>query len=221
MNYFKLLELLTPVAKTYPCESGVQACSNAVQVFGGYGFTEDFPVEQYYRDVRITPIYEGTTGIQSLDLLGRKVLMENGEALKLMYAEITDTISLGKEVGSLENYCIELKNHLTGLQSVTSHLTSVAQGGDVELFLSDANLYMEQFSLVVIAWQWLKMGIAAKQKMLVTSGDDLETMAFLESKIQTMKYFFHYELPKTNALSKRLLDSEVITILKEKDLAFA
>lgn len=220
-KYFQLLELLTPVAKTYPCESGVQVCSNAVQVFGGYGFTEDFPVEQYYRDIRITPIYEGTTGIQSLDLLGRKVLMGKGAAIKLLYNEIFDTIGLATNVEGLADYAGELKCELADLQLVTKHLAGVAQGGDVELFLSDANLYMEQFSLVVIGWQWLKMGLAAKQKMLVTSADDSDAMAFLESKIQTMKYFFHYELPKTMALSKRLMDSEVITVLKDKDLTFA
>lgn len=218
-RYFKLLELLTPVAKTYPCEAGVQACSSAVQVFGGYGFTEDFPVEQYYRDIRITPIYEGTTGIQSLDLLGRKVLMEKGAAIKLLYNEIFATVTEATSVEGLANYAGELKTELADLQMVTTHLAKVAQGGDVELFLSDANLYMEQFSLVTIAWQWLKMGVAAKRKLLATSGENSDEINFLESKIQTMKYFFHYELPKTMALSKRLMDAEEITILREKDVA--
>jgi len=80
--YHDLLELLTPIAKTYPSEMGITSISNGLQVLGGYGFCSEFPLQQYYRDIRITSLYEGTTGIQSLDLLGRKVVMKNGEAMR-------------------------------------------------------------------------------------------------------------------------------------------
>ena len=89
---FLMLEILTPIVKTYPTEAGIVSVSNALQVFGGYGFTMDFDAQQYYRDIRIMSIYEGTTGIQSMDLLGRKVPMQSGKALMLLAAEISKTL---------------------------------------------------------------------------------------------------------------------------------
>ena len=208
-----LVELLTPIAKTFPCEYGMLAISDAVQCFGGYGFTEDFPVEQFYRDIRITPIYEGTTGIQSQDLLGRKVPMENGKAMQILAEEAGNTIKQAISDEKLSKYAILLKNSLEKLQKVTMHLMGIAGSGDIERYLSDATLYMELFSLNVVAWQWLKQGIIARQKLSESTIDN----DFYESKIHTMKYFFHYQLPKTDGLATRLTDTEVLTIVSEKE----
>ncbi len=208
-----LVELLTPIAKTFPCEYGMLAISDAVQCFGGYGFTEDFPVEQFYRDIRITPIYEGTTGIQSQDLLGRKVPMENGKAMQFLAEEAGNTIKQAISDEKLSKYAILLKNSLEKLQKVTMHLMGIAGSGDIERYLSDATLYMELFSLNVVAWQWLKQGIIARQKLSESTIDN----DFYESKIHTMKYFFHYQLPKTDGLATRLTDTEVLTIVSEKE----
>ncbi len=216
-QYTLLLELLTPVAKTYPCESGMRVTSDAVQVFGGYGFTQDFPAEQFYRDIRITPIYEGTTGIQSQDLLGRKVPMGNGKALMLLSEEIKATITAAMEHDELKKYAGMLAKEGERLQKVTMHLMGIAATGDVERYLSDATLYMELFSINVVAWQWLKQAVVAKQKMLVTSGDS-DDMTFYESKVHTMKYYFHYEVPKSVGYATRLMDEEVLTIETEKEL---
>jgi alkylation response protein AidB-like acyl-CoA dehydrogenase len=215
-KYHLLLELLTPIAKTYPCESGLRVTSDALQCFGGYGFTEDFPIEQYYRDIRITPIYEGTTGIQSQDLLGRKVIAENGAALKLLAGEIQKTIDEAMAYDHLKKYANELSAEIKNLSTITRHLISVAATGDTERFLSDATLYMELSGLVTIAWQWLKIGVVAQKKP--ATSDDLKS--FYESKIHTMKFFYHYELPKTSGLSKRLLDEEVLTIDQGTDFQF-
>lgn len=217
-KYTLLLELLTPIAKTYPCESGMRVTSDGVQVFGGYGFTQDFPAEQFYRDIRITPIYEGTTGIQSQDLLGRKVTLGNGKAMMLLSEEIKATVMAAMEHDELKKYAGILVKEGERLQKVTIHLLGIAQTGDVERFLSDATLYMELFSINIIAWQWLKQGVVAKQKMLVTSGDS-DDMTFYESKVHTMKYFFHYEVPKTVGCATRLMDEEVLTIMTEKEFA--
>lgn len=216
-KYHLLLELLTPIAKTYPCEAGMRVTSDALQCFGGYGFTEDFPAEQYYRDIRITPIYEGTTGIQSQDLLGRKVPMNGGKASQLLAQEVGATIKEALQFDDLKKYAITLKTEGERLQKVTMHLLGVAGTGDVERFLSDATLYMELFSTNVIAWQWLKQAVVAKQKMLITSADS-DDMAFYESKLHTMKYFFHYEVPKTLGLEVRLMDEEVLTIENGKEV---
>jgi alkylation response protein AidB-like acyl-CoA dehydrogenase len=210
-----LLELLTPIAKTYPCEMGVVATSNALQCFGGYGFTEDFPAEQYYRDIRITPIYEGTTGIQSQDLLGRKVPMHGGKAMKLLAKEIGSTVQAAMTFEDLKPYAQMLVTEGERLQKVTMHLLGIAGAGDVERFLSDATLYMELFGINVVAWQWLKQAVVAKQALLTQNleGDEL---AFYESKLHTMRFFFHYEVPKTLGLAVRLQDPEVFTIESEK-----
>lgn len=210
-KYHLLVELLTPIVKTYPCESGMRVTSDALQCFGGYGFTEDFPVEQYYRDIRITPIYEGTTGIQSQDLLGRKVPMAGGKGMMLLAEEISKTIKEALAFDDLKKYALILKTEAERMQRVTMYLLGIAGTGDVERFLSDATLYMEFASINVIAWQWLKQAIVAKQKMLITSADSND-MAFYESKVHTMKYFFHYEVPKNLGLEVRLMDTEVLTI---------
>lgn len=219
--YASMLDLLTPVVKTYPCEAGMRSTNDALQVFGGYGFTEDFPAEQYYRDIRITPIYEGTTGIQSQDLLGRKVSAEYGANFRLFTAEIKELVKEAKDIESLQKYASRLTEEVAELEKVTTHLMKKAVMGDIELFLSDANLYMEVFSNVTIAWQWLKMGMVATQKLLITSGDDTDALSFYESKLQTMKYYFHYEVPKTKGLIERLLDEEVITLLRGEEIGLA
>lgn len=216
-NYHLLLEILTPMAKTYPSEMGVLATSLAVQTFGGYGFTEDFPVEQYYRDIRITPIYEGTTGIQAQDLLGRKMTMKGGKAAQLLFAEIGKTIAEAANYDELKPYADKLKVELKQTQEVFMTLMPHAMS-DVERYLSDATLFLELMGIVTIAWQWLKQAVVAKQTLL-TQNPQGDEEAFYESKIHTMKFFFHYEVPKTLGLAVRLKDPEVLTILTEKELA--
>jgi alkylation response protein AidB-like acyl-CoA dehydrogenase len=217
-NAFLLLDLLMPVAKSFPSEMGVQSVSQSLQTFGGYGFTEDFPVEQLYRDIRITPIYEGTTGIQAQDLLGRKMTMKGGKAPQLLFAEISSTIAQASTLDDLKPYADQLATELKRVQEVMMSLMPHAQKGDIERYLSDATLFLEMFGIVVVAWQWLKQAVVARQALLTQNpqGDDL---AFYEGKIHTMKFYFHYEVPKTLGLAVRLKDTEVLTIISEKELA--
>ncbi|QJW90952.1 acyl-CoA dehydrogenase [Spirosoma taeanense] len=217
-NAFLILDLLMPVAKSFPSEMGVQSVSQSLQTFGGYGFTEDFPVEQLYRDIRITPIYEGTTGIQAQDLLGRKMTMQGGKAPKLLFAEIGKTIAEASRFDDLKPYADQLTAELKRTQDVIASLMPHALKGDTERYLADATLFLELFGIVVVAWQWLKQADVARQALLTQNpqGDDL---AFYEGKIHTMKFFFHYEVPKTLGLAQRLTDTEVLTIVSEKELA--
>ena len=212
-----LLEILTPMAKTYPSEMGVLSTSQSVQTFGGYGFTEDFPVEQYYRDIRITPIYEGTTGIQAQDLLGRKMTMKGGKAAQLLFAEISKAIADASTYDELKPYADKMKAELKQAQDVMIALMPHALS-DVERYLSDATLFLEMMGNIVVAWQWLKQATVATRTLLTQNpqGDEL---AFYEGKIHTMKYFFHYEIPKNLGLAVRLKDTEVLTIVTEKELA--
>ena len=187
-----------------------------MQVFGGAGYCEDFPAERLYRDIRITTIYEGTTGIQSLALLGRNITMKNGKAAMAVFQEIMKDIEAAKTYDDLKKYADQLASKAQELQKVTQHLVmNFAMKGQVERFLADATLYMEFFSLVAVGWQWLNQATAAKQA-LVTGNVEGDDLTFYESKLHTMRYFFAYELPKTLGLAARLTDDEVLTIPEEE-----
>ncbi len=208
------LDLLTPLVKVYPSEEGIRSVSNGLQIFGGYGYTEDFPLEQMARDMRITTLYEGTTGIQSMDLLGRKILMENGAAAKILFEKVTETIELANTHDELKKYAAILGNEMQELQGITMHLAGFAMKGELKRFLADANLFMEYFCIITVAWQWLKQGTIAKQKLL-TANPSPEDVTFYESKIHTMKFFFHYEVPRGAGLKTRLMDTEMLTMCKD------
>jgi butyryl-CoA dehydrogenase len=214
-KYHLLLEILTPIAKSYPSEMGVHAISQGLQCLGGSGYCDDYPLEQYYRDCRIHPIHEGTTGIQGMDLLGRKVIMENGRAFKLFISELQETITAAAEYKALDKYAAELNQALTELREVTHHLISIARQQGPEAFLADATLYLEFFSLVTIGWQWLLQGIAVQKAL---EGDAAKKdFNFYQGKMFTLRYFFAYELPKALGLAKRLLDDDRLTVEMQTD----
>ena len=209
-RYELLLDLLTPVAKSYPSETGIISVSQGLQILGGYGYCQEFPLEQYYRDIRIHPIHEGTTGIQALDLLGRKVVMKDGQALRLYFEEVHATIQDAAPYEELRPYGERLKEALERLQTVTMHRVQFAMRGDVERFLADATLYLELFGIIAVAWQWLIQGLVAQR------GSESHCSAldkqFYEGKLHTMRYFFHYEVPKTYGLASRLMESDGLTV---------
>jgi butyryl-CoA dehydrogenase len=215
-NYNLLLELLTPITKTYPAEKGIEATSNAIQILGGYGFCADFMPQQYYRDIRIISIYEGTTGIQSLDLLGRKITMKNGKALQLLAAEIQETIKAANKYTELQDASNTLLENLGLTQKVIGYLMPHAMSGNYERFLADATIFMDFFSTIVIGWQWLKTAVAAKISLENLNGD--QTSGFYESKIHTMKFFYLYEMTKTKSMAKIIMNDKQLTITATKDL---
>jgi butyryl-CoA dehydrogenase len=209
-NYKLLLDFLTPIVKTFPTEFGLQSVSQGMQIFGGGGYCEDYPLEKLYRDIRITTIYEGTTGIQSQALLGRNITMKNGKAAMAFFQEVQKGISEAQTYDELKKYAAKLGEAVMSIQKVTQHLVSYAMKGDVERFLADATLYMEAFGIVTVAWQWLLQGTVAKQALL-KGGLIEDDVRFYESKLHTMKFYFAYELPKIQGLVTRLLDEEVLT----------
>jgi alkylation response protein AidB-like acyl-CoA dehydrogenase len=213
-----LLDLLTPVAKSYPSEMGIPAVSAGLQILGGYGYCDEFPLEQFYRDARIHPIHEGTTGIQGITLLGRNVTMKNGQAFKLFLGEVQATVKRAEEVPELKPYAQELKEVLDKLTKITLHLIGIAQSKGPDVFLADSTLYLEFFGIVSIAWQWLLQAIyiqnALNTKPSGAEGD------FYQGKFYTFRYFFRYELPKIEGLAKRLMDGDGLTV-EMKDEYFA
>jgi len=213
-KYHLLLEMIIPIVKTYPSEAGAVAVNNGLQVLGGYGFCTDFILQQYYRDIRISSLYEGTTGIQSQDLLGRKVPMNNGKALELLSGEIMKTIQEASGEESLQSYAKTLGGKLQLTQKVLGHLMPHAMKGDYERYLADATIFMEFLSLILVGWTWLDIGLNATKGL---NADGKYSKEFYESKIHTMKYFYTYELPKTSGLSEILLNTESITIKKDSE----
>ena len=216
-RYGLVLDLLTPIAKTYPSEMGVLSVSTGLQCLGGYGYCDEFPLEQYYRDVRIHPIHEGTTGIQGMDLLGRKVVMKNGQAVMVYLEEVGKTIAEAKEVEGLQDAAGALEGALETLKDVTMHLTGIAMEGKVELFLADATVYLEFFGIIAIAWQWLIQAIVAKKAL--AAGPTEAEANFYEGKLCTFRFFYGYELPKIAGLATRLKNSDGLTI-EMKDTYF-
>ena len=205
-----LLDLLTPVAKSYPSENSILSTSMAIQCLGGYGYCDDFPVEQYFRDTRIHPIHEGTTGVQGMDLLGRKVRMHNGKAFDLFVEEVRKVIAAGREDSLSAPYAATLEASLEELVQVTDALRARAVSEGIAVYLADATLYLEYFSLVAVAWQWLRQVMAADRGL--AGKPSKSDTNFYNGKLFSARYFFHYELPKTKALVARLLDTDTVTL---------
>ncbi|RJX34731.1 MAG: acyl-CoA dehydrogenase [Desulfarculus sp.] len=208
-RYALLLDLITPVVKSYPSEMGILSTSTGLQILGGYGYCDEFPLEQYYRDVRIHPIHEGTTGIQAMDLLGRKAVMHQGRALALFREEVEATLQAAQAHDELKPYAQRLRQALDLLQEATQAKLALAAKGQIEVFLADATLYLELFGLVAVAWQWLLQGLAAAAAL--AGGPSAGEADFYQGKLMTMRYFFHYELPKAAGLHARLLEDDGLT----------
>ncbi|WP_150451696.1 acyl-CoA dehydrogenase [Arenibacter lacus] len=209
-KYEYLLEIITPIVKTYPSEAGARAVSNGLQVLGGYGFCSDYILQQYYRDIRIYSIYEGTTGIQSQDLLGRKVLMDNGKALEFLLNEIHTTITEAIAMDSLIPYAKILGDKIKLIQEVTAYLMPIAKQGDYERFLADATVFMEFMGNLVLGWVWLDIALKAESDL--RAKDKTYSTPFYQSKIHAMKFYFKYELIKTNALADIIMHKDGLTL---------
>ncbi len=182
-----LLEVLTPIAKSWPSEWCLEANSLAIQVHGGYGYTRDFPVEQYWRDNRLNMIHEGTHGIQATDLLGRKVLMDNGRGLQLLAARINDTVQHAIQQPALAAHANALAAALQRVGAATK--AAWATGNPAEA-LANAVPYMQAFGHTVLAWIWLDVAWAA------LNHDAAQTQPTTVGRLAATRYFFHYELPK-------------------------
>ncbi len=211
-----LLDLLTPVVKSFPSEMGQASVSAGLQILGGYGYTDEFPLEQLLRDMRIHPIHEGTTGIQGMDLLGRKVMMNEGRALAEFERQVRADIKAARGDDTLAECAGRLEEALGLLLAATEAKRAVAARGEVERFLADATLYLELFGLVAVGWQWLLQGGAAQRGL--AAGPGPAGAAFYRGKLQVMRYFFHYELPRAAGLARRLGEDDGLTAAMDEGL---
>ena len=182
-----LLEVLTPIAKSWPSEWCLEANSLAIQVHGGYGYTRDFPVEQYWRDNRLNMIHEGTHGIQAMDLLARKVLMENGRGLQLLAGRINATIERAIQVPDLAVHANALGQALAQVGAATKAAWATGNPTDA---LANAVPYLQAFGHTVLAWIWLDVALTAQ------AAPDSPART---GRLAATRFFFHYELPKIGA----------------------
>jgi len=188
-----LLEVLTPIAKSWPSEWCLEANSLAIQVHGGYGYTRDFPVEQYWRDNRLNMIHEGTHGIQALDLLGRKVLMESGAGLGLLGARVATTAAAAAPT-PLASQALAVG---AAVERVAAATRSAWSTGIPEEALANATPYLQAFGHVVVAWIWLDVALAAQRAL--EQGGGAQGVDFHRGKLQAARYFAEFELPKIDA----------------------
>jgi butyryl-CoA dehydrogenase len=179
-----LLEVLTPIVKSFPSEWCLEANSLAIQIHGGYGYTRDFPVEQYWRDNRLNMIHEGTHGIQAMDLLGRKVLMENGRGLQLLAERMMATSAKAEAAWGPEAAALR-----DALKQVGQATQQAWDGAEPAQALANAVPYLQAFGHTVIAWIWLDVAHSL--------GDDSSAAA--QGRRAACRYFFRYELPKIGA----------------------
>ncbi|GKX35443.1 MAG: acyl-CoA dehydrogenase [Rhizobiaceae bacterium MnEN-MB40S] len=187
-----LLEMLTPIVKSWPSEFGLRANESAVQVFGGAGYTRDYPVERLYRDNRLNHIHEGTRGIQGLDLLGRKVPMEGGKAFRLLMKKISASVAEASNVEALRESAQALEKWSRLAAETTASMGAKAGEVDAETYLANATIYLDMLGHVVVGWLWLKQAQAAL-RALETGGE--ADPDYYEGKVAACRYFFRYELP--------------------------
>lgn len=188
-----LLDLLTPIVKSWPGEFCLEANKHAIQILGGAGYTTDYPVERFYRDNRLNPIHEGAHGIHGIDLLGRKVTMGEGAAFKAFTREVELTIAQASGEAELFVHANQLAQVLKVLEDTTEALIKIRDDGEVTLFLANASIYLDTFGHIVIAWMWLRQAIAASAHVDAASAADID---FYQGKLRACQYFYRYELNK-------------------------
>ncbi|MEN8719473.1 MAG: acyl-CoA dehydrogenase [Oceanococcaceae bacterium] len=205
------LAILTPVIKGWISHFSLDANYWGLQILGGYGYTRDYPLERIYRDNRLNPIHEGTNGIQSLDLLGRKVLHDRGAGLQLLMTRMQATISAALEASAPLVACARQLTAACGRVGTCSQALGAAMAaGKVDEALANSWEYLEMLGHLVIGWTWLRQALAAEQALAAPDG---HSSAFLQGKITTCEWFFRHELPKIERQAA-LLESLDITALR-------
>ncbi|WP_285361148.1 acyl-CoA dehydrogenase [Pseudomonas sp. fls2-241-TYG-175] len=188
----ELLDLLTPIVKSWPSEFCLKANELAIQILGGHGYTREYPVEQHYRDNRLNPIHEGTHGIQSLDLVGRKLAQNGGAGLKQLVSLIADTAQRASAHSQLDHLRQPLEQLVTALQGVTVGLLTDLAQGKVNVALANSALYLKAFGHTVIGWRWLEQAIRAEEGLSRGNAADVD---FYKGKLQAARYFLTWEVP--------------------------
>jgi alkylation response protein AidB-like acyl-CoA dehydrogenase len=212
-RYQGLIDLLIPVAKGYVTDKAFEVCSLGVQVYGGYGYIREYPMEQLLRDCRITPIYEGTNGIQAMDLLGRKLGMNKGKPIMDLLGEVQQTIATAKSISSLQDVSVKVEAAVNKLGEVALHIGQTGMSPDTRMnAFAHAYPFMEVFGDLVLAWLLLWRACIAAQNL--ENGAKKKDLAFYEGQIKSAEFFAHSILPVSLGKMNVILaaDSAVVDI---------
>lgn len=188
-----LLEMLTPIVKSWPSEYCLEANKLAIQVLGGYGYTRDFPVEQYYRDNRLNLIHEGTNGIQAIDFVGRKIRMRDGAGLALLADRIGQDIRKAT-APALAEFATQLRVDLDRVLATTKDIIGNAKPGQMGRYLANAASCLDMYGHLVIAWMWLRQAMAAHKRL--DAGNAGAAEAFLQGKLAACRFFYRHEMKR-------------------------
>jgi len=200
-----LLDVLTPVAKTWPSERGIESTSLAIQVLGGYGYSPEYPVERHFRDQRLNPIHEGTTGIQGLDLLGRKLRLNGGAGLQIFLDAIARETAAAGEIAAVHDETTALSGACDVLARVTRTLLDAQGTLGPERALAESTAFLDAFGTIAVAWRWL-----AQARVAASAPPD----DFYAGKLAACRYFFRYELaPAVDTLERLALLDDLIFAL--------
>jgi len=214
---FTLLDLITPMVKSFPSKYGLRANEHAIQILGGSGYIREYPVEQYYRDNRLNPIHEGAEGIHGLDLLGRKVPMNGLAGYQALKDEILASTEEAKAIEETSAWAKSIEAALASLDQTTMSLLGTLGKGEVDLGMANATVYLDMFGRVLVSWIWLKQAIIAAKALATDLHQDEEN--FYRGKLQAAQYYIQWELPEIDYQAK-LLQSQDDTCLAMQDAWF-
>jgi hypothetical protein len=193
-RYQGLIDLLIPIAKGYVTDKAFEVCSLGVQIYGGYGYIREYPMEQLLRDCRITQIYEGTNGIQAMDLLARKLGMNQGKPVMDLLGEIQQTLAAAKAISSLTDTAAKVEAAVNKLGEVMMHIGQAAMAEDTRMTaFAHAYSFMEVCGDVVFAWLLLWRASLAAQNL--ENGARKKDVAFYEGQIKSAEFFVNSILP--------------------------
>lgn len=200
-----LIDILTPVAKGYVTDLAFDVCDRGMQIFGGYGYSAEFPQEQLLRDCRVTKLYEGTNGIQAMDLLGRKLRLNNGKLLKILIAEINATIADAGKIPALENLAASVKKTLAKFDESAGHMMKTSGPDGIMVAYAFAHPFLEATGDVVMAWMLLWRAAVASRKLHNATGND---NAFYQGQILSARFFINSILPITAGKMAAILETD-------------
>ncbi len=205
-----LLDVLTPVAKTFPAERGFEANALAIQVHGGYGYSSEYLPEAWLRDQKLNSIHEGTTGIQALDLLGRRAVARGGAGLAALAAEIAATCARARAAGVEPAWIAEVERAVAVIAGLTAELAGRGLAGSAEAMVLHATDYLDLFATTVIAWQWLDLAAIACEALArpLPRGRASRDAGYYRAKLAAAQYWIRTELPRIDHLAALCRDGE-------------
>jgi len=213
--YNNMVELLTPVLKSYNSDKGFEVCIQAIQVYGGYGYSKEYPVEQLARDCKIASIYEGTNGIQAIDLLVRKLGMEKGMVFMGFLQEIQKIIAMAKETTGLDELAARVEKVVNRLGEIAMHMGKTAMSAEFKTAFANASPFLEIMGDTVMSWMLLWRATVASQKL--ENGAKKKDVPYYQGQLKTAEYFIHSILPVTLGKMNAIVEGGKAVVEIEED----